>query len=60
MVETLGRPEAGVDITKLKILSFFLMQILRGQPAETNSIAHWNGGAGALQFEELDSEKEEE
>ena len=61
MVETLGRPEAGVDITKLKILSFFLMQIHRGQPAKTNSNAYsGNGGAGTLQFEELESEKEEE
>ena len=58
-MRALGRPEAGADITSCKC-QIFLLQTLRGQPAETNSNAYsGNGGAGALQFEELESEKEE-
>ena len=58
-MRTLGRPEAGADITAANV-KVFLLQTFGGQPAKTNSNAYsGNGGAGALQFEELESEKEE-
>ena len=59
-MRALGRPEAGADITSCKC-QIFLLQTFGGQPAKTNSNEHsGNGGAGALQLDNLVSEKEGE